>query len=298
MDVTLTFPPGAVTARLLMCGLGSDLLGGSWRKYFPADAYHGRIAPTDEVLAAALTTGLLTIGVNVFALATDIQVTAAWSEIRSTLQQDIRQWEVSLKDALNGILQNASRGWAIDEQVAAATVAGAATYALMEENRFSAANIWNVLLALAKTLPKLLFNPAVVGPQLVQIGFEILGVEALETALKAVPIIGQVLAAVALAGDIATLAEVGLETALSPWVIENEVSATYTATVTIARDPRAATFPVTATAWRWRRSSTGPPGWCRRRARSTPAAASSRTRSWRRCPACRSGAPPSSGASS
>ena len=58
------------------------------------------------------------------------------------------------------------------------------------------------------------------------------------------------LAAIALAGDIATLAEVSLETALSPWVIENEVSATYTATVTIARDPRAATFPVTAHAWR------------------------------------------------
>ena len=54
----------------------------------------------------------------------------------------------------------------------------------------------------------------------------------------------------ALLGDIATLAEISLETGLSPWVIENEVSATYTATVTVSRDPRAATFPVTARAWR------------------------------------------------
>ena len=29
----------AHTARLLFCGLGSDINGGGWRQYFPADAY-------------------------------------------------------------------------------------------------------------------------------------------------------------------------------------------------------------------------------------------------------------------
>ena len=69
-----------------MCGLGSDVLSGSWRKYFPADAYHDGIAPKDEVLGAALITGFLTIGVNVFALATDIAVSVAWSAIRSIIE--------------------------------------------------------------------------------------------------------------------------------------------------------------------------------------------------------------------
>ena len=36
---TLNFPEEAHTARLLFCGLGSNLLDGSWREYFPADAY-------------------------------------------------------------------------------------------------------------------------------------------------------------------------------------------------------------------------------------------------------------------
>jgi hypothetical protein len=51
-------------------------------------------------------------------------------------------------------------------------------------------------------------------------------------------------------GDAATLAEVAAETTVSPWVIENEVSLTYSATVTVSRDPRASTFPVTARSWR------------------------------------------------
>ena len=74
VDVTLTFPPDAHTARLLYCGLGNDAYGGGWRQYFPADAYPDRIAPTDEVLFPALVTGIVTIGLNVFALATDIAV--------------------------------------------------------------------------------------------------------------------------------------------------------------------------------------------------------------------------------
>ena len=72
VDVTLTFPPEAHTARLLYCGLGNDAVAGGWRQYFPADAYPDRIAPSDEVLFPALVTGLLTIGVNFFALTADI----------------------------------------------------------------------------------------------------------------------------------------------------------------------------------------------------------------------------------
>ena len=42
IDVTLNFPKEAHTARLLFCGLGSNLVDGGWRDYFPADAYPDR----------------------------------------------------------------------------------------------------------------------------------------------------------------------------------------------------------------------------------------------------------------
>jgi hypothetical protein len=58
------------------------------------------------------------------------------------------------------------------------------------------------------------------------------------------------LAAIEVVGDIATLAEVSAETITSPWVIENEVSLTYDAAITVSRDPRDATFPATARSWR------------------------------------------------
>ena len=73
----------------------------------------------------------------------------------------------------------------------------------------------------------------------------------MDKVLQAVPLIGEFIGVLTLAGDIVTLAEVGIETIVSPWVIENEVSLTYPATVTINRsvDPPDATFPRSATSW-------------------------------------------------
>jgi hypothetical protein len=51
-------------------------------------------------------------------------------------------------------------------------------------------------------------------------------------------------------GDVVTLAEVAAETIVAPWVIENNVTLTYPATVTVNRDPQASTFPATAVSWR------------------------------------------------
>ncbi len=62
--------------------------------------------------------------------------------------------------------------------------------------------------------------------------------------------IGEVIAVIEAVGDVATLAEVAAETIVAPWVIENEVTLTYAATVTVSRDPQASTFPATAVSWR------------------------------------------------
>ena len=51
-------------------------------------------------------------------------------------------------------------------------------------------------------------------------------------------------------GDVVTLAEVCAETIVAPWVIENEVTLTYPATVTISPAILGtATFPVKAVSW-------------------------------------------------
>jgi hypothetical protein len=63
---------GAAAPGIHGPGLGSTIQGDDWRQYFPSDAYPGLIAPKDEVLIAALVTGIVTIGLTVFTLAADI----------------------------------------------------------------------------------------------------------------------------------------------------------------------------------------------------------------------------------
>ncbi|MBV9196083.1 MAG: hypothetical protein JO168_18255 [Solirubrobacterales bacterium] len=247
IEVNLNFPEGAHTARILYCGLGSNVLDGGWRQYFPADAYPDRIAPTEEVIFASMVTGLLTIGLTVFALATDIAVAGAFAVLRSLRSAPIRQAS-SLVTEFKGLAASTSALTAA-EASAASLAAGGATYADIANNGGSTANIWNTLLSLASVIPKVIFS-ATAGV-LEQLAITVAAEESTNRLLDAIPVIGEVLAVVEAIGDAATLAEVCLESSLCPWVIENEVALQYNATVTIKHDPRnGAGFPATATSWR------------------------------------------------
>jgi hypothetical protein len=251
--VSLTFPEGAHTARLLLCGLGSDIYGGGWRQYFPADAYHDSIAPTDEVVMASVLTGILTIGLTVFALASDVSAAAAWKKIRTQSQGN---WQPDYKTstAMSKELEHLALAFTAFEAVASAIVRGGATYEYLEANGIKAfENLWNVIVAMGSVIPKFLFAPGggtFNDSPLNQILQDILTSWTTQELAKAVPIIGLVLSIVALAGDVATLAEELAETIVSPWVIENEVNLIYPATITISHDPRASGFPVEAASWR------------------------------------------------
>ena len=242
----LEFPPGSHVARLLMCGLGADIKGDGWRQYFPADAYEGRIAPTDEVLVPALLTGILTIGMNVFALATDLDIAVAWAAIRKdeTCGRVAGGRRVSSTHHLAGAHDLGSPA----KQCSGGRRRHRNVQGRAPQRRQSG-NLWNILLGLGSVIPKVLFSPGA-DKFFAEIAVEILELEAAEKLLEAIPIIGQVLAVIAAVGDAATLAEVCAETIVSPWVIENEVSLTYDATIEISRDPRASTFPTTARSWR------------------------------------------------
>ncbi len=132
IGVTLNYPQGAHTARILFCGLGSDINGGGWRQYFPADAYPDMVAPQDEVLFASLVTGILTIGLNVFALATDLDIATTWAVDKSPSST---AGEIAL-EAFNAIVGPAPVvPRAAGETLAAAVAAGGATYADIANNR-------------------------------------------------------------------------------------------------------------------------------------------------------------------
>jgi hypothetical protein len=244
IDVTLDFPPDATTARILYCGLGDNAIDGGWRQYFPADAYpSGAIAPTHEVITASLTTGMLTIGITAFALLTDVMVATTFAAIRRFIDDDVS----AFRDAVEGITRITTL--TTTEAVAAAVAAGSATAGDITSNGGSTANIWNTLLTFGTIIPKVIFA-IVANAFWAKVAGVVVADEGAERVADAVPLVGQVLAIVAAVGDAATLAEAIGETIASPWVIENEVSLQYAATVTVARDPRAATWPVTARSWR------------------------------------------------
>jgi hypothetical protein len=237
---TLNFPEGAHTARLLFCGLGSNLQDGSWRQYFPADAYldangNQKIAPQDEVEIASLITGILTIGLTAFALATDFSVGAAWDAIRDfTLDESVRSAEKLVLPAIEG--------------VALGIAAGAETYDSIEANG-GTGNIWSILLQIAAVIPKVIFNPAFFEGFWTNVAIALCGVLSFTKMISAFPVIGEVLAVLEVVGDVATLAEVCAESIVAPWVIENQVQLTYPATITVNRDMRDSTFPKTATSY-------------------------------------------------
>ena len=156
IDVTLDFPEGAHTARILFCGLGSNLLDGGWRQYFPSDAYPHAIAPQDEVLFPSLTTGIFTIGLNALALVVDIDVAAAWSAAKPLLTDYLFLNLAMFEDLIQPTLPLVA-----GESVALAVAGGAETYASVSANGGSTENIWSILLALGTAIPKLLFSPKI-----------------------------------------------------------------------------------------------------------------------------------------
>ena len=83
-----------------------------------------------------------------------------------------------------------------------------------------------------------------------ELAVDIEATEAAEDVLDAIPIIGLIVAVLAVVGDIATLAQAIGETVASPWVIANQISLTYTATVRVQHDPEIATWPRLARSWR------------------------------------------------
>ena len=243
IEATLKFPPGAHSARLLLCGLGASSVDGGWRQYFPDEAYPGRIAPSDEVLVPALLTGILTIGLSAFALATDFNVANTWSGVKSEIEEALKT-----ENLLSTILMSLLRGAAVS--LTSAEVSSLATAAGAAELHANGSSLWRTLENLASLIPKVIFGPAAATLFFRKIAEILAGSIAADKILDSIPIIGEVLAVIAAVGDAATLAEAVGETIASPWVIENEVSLTYQTTVTVSRDLRAATWPVTARSWR------------------------------------------------
>jgi len=238
LQVTLDYPEGAHTARILLCGLGNDAKGGGWRQYFPDNAYPAdRIAPA-ECTCAALITGIVTIGVTAFCLAMDIDGALIEDEIEPAVKTLMEQFGSAIVDATLYL------GIPVAEAVAIDVASGTA------DRQANSLNIFTLLLPLATAIPQILFNEKTV-PAWSTVGAAFWGQAGADKAEDAIPFIGEVLEILDILGDIATLAEISSESASAPWVIENEVSLTYPATITVSYDPnQASSFPRTATSYR------------------------------------------------
>ena len=242
IDVTLNFPAEATSARILYCGLGDNAVGDEWRQFFP-NYPNNRIAPQNEVMIASIITGIFTIGLTAFALLTDLDIATTWAEVRKLIDSNISDVGELIEQVL------ARPPWLAAADFAAASLAaGAATYEDVAANG-ATTNIWSILAGLGALIPKIIFNPAAAGT-ILEIAGVIVGEEAANKLITAIPLVGQVVAVIEAVGDIATLAEAIGETIASPWVIDNLVSLTYPSTVTVSKDPRAATWPATARSWR------------------------------------------------
>jgi hypothetical protein len=254
LDATLNFPldKGATSARILFCGLGNNGVDGGWRQYFPADAYSAdHIGPTDEVLFPALMTGIITFGLTGFMLVMDVDASGAFGAADKGAADDVEQTAQDFSDLLEGAPKVQAEVTALESD---------ATYVLIGVPKVIAQltpgatldpnNIWNTVAAIAGVIPKVLFTSLLKSPMWAEVAAAVIADKVAETVVEAIPIIGEIMGVIAILGDVATLAEAIAETATSPWVIANQISLTYPATVTVSHDPRVQTWPRTATSYR------------------------------------------------
>ncbi|HEU4329575.1 MAG TPA: hypothetical protein VFR40_00565, partial [Lapillicoccus sp.] len=244
LSKTLQFPPNAVAANILYCGLGNDSADGGWEQYFEGAYPAGQMAPKNEVLVPALITGILSIGVTAFALCIDLDISTTWRQLSKITDDNIEAFEGLLTSLL------ADAPWATAAEVFGMTAAaGAASYADVSANG-GAQNLWSVIAgALASMIPKILFNPAT-NIFWVEVAAVIFSGELLQDAIDAIPFVGLALGIISAAGDAITLAEAIGESAASPWVIGNKITLSYPVTVTVGYDNvHAATWPETAASW-------------------------------------------------
>jgi hypothetical protein len=199
------------------------------------------VAPKSEVIFPATLTGIFTIGLNVFALASDVAISGYWAAVRGDIE-DLTNDLFEAIESLGNIMTPV-------ESLGMAVTGGYATYTDVAHGDTN--NLWSLVLSIASMIPKLLFTAKSDLKVLVPIAAKIIAVGGGTKIADAIPIIGEVLGVLSLLGDLATLSEVSQESAIAPWVIENEISLQYSATINIKPDHRNAggAFPETATAW-------------------------------------------------
>jgi len=151
LGVTVDFPAGAQTARLLYCSLGADIVGGGWRQWFTGAYSDNAIAPQDEVLFPALSTGILCVGLNALALATDIQLARTWTVVKKIFI-DKEAVSVSIEALLKSSLK-----YTAAEAGATLVCGGLALYADLAHFGADIKNLWRLLLQMGTVVPKLLF---------------------------------------------------------------------------------------------------------------------------------------------
>jgi hypothetical protein len=142
-----------------------------------------------------ITAGVLTLGLSVLALATDVAPASTFTPPGVRGKPDEHT-------AMRSRMRSAAVLFAGAEAVASAVVCGETTYSHLRENGVdSVKNLWGVLLGMGSVVPKYLFAEGVNEDALYPLIRAIVGATGAQAVWNAIPIIGQVVAVASLVGS-------------------------------------------------------------------------------------------------
>ncbi len=247
--LSVTIPPDAVTTRILLCSLG---WGNRWKNFYP-DNYDSKAYPgpcTEWVIFTAL----MTIGVPVIMLVLDAAAAKNVFQTASTTAEDYGQqiansagedgeMEQILQQEMTQVLSNFPNSGLIG--VFKKMLIGSVLTSDVVQTAGSHGSIMAVLKAAG-----LMFLQAFTAPTVKGVMTVMLEDQSADVAAEAIPIVGEAFAAVAVATDVATLAQGITEFLTEDWVLERTLQATYTASVSVGWDKdKDSSFPAAARRW-------------------------------------------------
>jgi hypothetical protein len=242
-EATLTFPAEARTARVLVGGLGHSPDDGGWKNLFPAGAYPDRINPP-ECEHGIIMTSILDIGVVTLFLVMDVGATS----VTDTYRAMSRSGPYNIVDVLNSLRAIVKNLGVLSPALALAAGVASGEATLEDISSGRGKSTWWALLKMAEVLARLISTIVTTNNRVLEDWMKpILVNMAVGNSSRWIPVVGEALAAAAVVGDIAQLAETSAEVATSPWLIDNSIHVTYGATVTLYHDPDDAVFPRSAT---------------------------------------------------
>lgn len=227
---------GATEGRLLACTLGS---GTSWKNYFK-DSSGGQLysdnSNPQETTEPIIWTSIVNLGLPFLFLIADC---VAMGNVYKVAADECKDATEAAMAQVKQLIK-AFSGVSGLEFIVNSIICGKSV-----PSDIGSGSILQWVAPLAKMIWTILVN-GVIFKAIVE---AVLEVEAAEKVADAIPIVGEVFAALCLVADMASLATAVGEILSNPWVTPFRITGTYTSTIKVTKSPKDAVFPRSATSW-------------------------------------------------